>query len=343
MSVFGTEFPVRVDFSKAEFVAHVVAWLRGIENSRVLEANENSDIDGASGHFKAVNGEELTFREVDGSSGYVVGAKHEIPDLEGRIWRTEIVARKDTSGNSIMRIGSRCISNQNGARLDTPRRPHIIRSMIEDGVAGRDGYLDTLLEPIVLNEKLNDDIDLAAKIVDGSATNFLPILYFSVDQRDRRCLSDDLLRKFAKSVGGVCHVVVEPSRAFSFMLRDRSRGRNVYGGTVGLSVPGRGIVGRFFLGWQTPDVRALSERLRSVVISARSRMKNLGWEWADLQEYYLKEERRKEQNRLSESEKYQLYDDELKNKDEIISNLRASIESIGGMRFNLIRYQMSSF
>lgn len=143
-------------------------------------------------------------------------------------------------------------------------------------------------------------------------------------------MSDDHLRKLAKSVGGVSHVVLEPSRAFSSMLRDRSRGRNVYGGAVGLSVPGRGIVGRFFLGWQTPDEQALLERLRNVVTLARSRMRSVGWEWADLQEYYLKEERRKEQNRLSESEKIQLYEEELKNKDEMISNLRASIDAIRG-------------
>lgn len=127
---------------------------------------------------------------------------------------------------------------------------------------------------------------------------------FSVNRR---------IEKLACDLGGVAHVIVEPDRAFSFELREETDARNAYGGTLGLSSPGQGIVRRYYLGWQIQDGAELATAVKAAASSLRSQMPAFGWDWSDLQEQALRAQRERDRNRLTKAESDQLYLEEIGN------------------------------
>ena len=214
------------------------------------------------------------------------------------------------------------------AKIEIPKKPHIIRSFLERRFGDVDGLLDVGDAPIVLEDS-GDQLDLAQSIISGDATNFLPVVYVSAADSAGGVLTESQVRKLAFDLGGVAHIVVEPSRSFSFRLRDKSQGKNVYGGALGISLPRRGIVTRNFLGFRFPSA---SDLVSGVLESTKhARLYNMpfrGWDWTDLQERSLKEQRSREKKRLSETElqeTYRIYENE-------IADLKQEIEKLKGER-----------
>jgi hypothetical protein len=95
----------------------------------------------------------------------------------------------------------------------------------------------------------------------------------------RNGFTPDQIEKFAFDLGGIAHVVVEPNRAFSFQLRDRTAGANAYRGTLAIALPGRGIVRRAYLGFRLPDVDDLLTFVHQATIGIRNQMPAEGWDW----------------------------------------------------------------
>jgi len=94
-----------------------------------------------------------------------------------------------------------------------------------------DGSIPVADKPFVLEE---NETPIAAALLSGTAENRLPIIYVSAAS-DGSHIVDPL--QLAKWMSGLAHVVVEPSRAFSFKLQKLTSSRNAYGGTVGVYWP----------------------------------------------------------------------------------------------------------
>jgi 4-diphosphocytidyl-2C-methyl-D-erythritol kinase len=126
MSLFATEFPIKDSITAGEFVAQVIAWLRGNRFSTVLDKKSNHEIDTIFAHLQGENGEELLLRSLEKSDGSVAfGFRHDIRDDEGRLWRTEAVLKQNfpsLAGNFI-RFKTQCTAIGPTARIDTPRKP----------------------------------------------------------------------------------------------------------------------------------------------------------------------------------------------------------------------------
>ena len=107
MLTSATEFPVKGTLSRSQFIAEIVAWLRGNSSSSVLDDGGALDADEVFAHLTSPTGEALKFREVDSGGSKLVGFRHDLPDAEGRVWRTEGVlslgAQEDGSGNAAAR------------------------------------------------------------------------------------------------------------------------------------------------------------------------------------------------------------------------------------------------
>jgi hypothetical protein len=69
-------------------------------------------------------------------------------------------------------------------------------------------------------------------------------------------------------------------------------GRNVYAGAVGIFLPGSGMIERLFIGHQIPDSHAMRLVLKHTVTTIRERMPTRGWDWSELQEKVLINQRR---------------------------------------------------
>ena len=241
------------------------------------------------------------------------------------MWRTEAVLRAFPGRASLLRVRAQCLAVETLVRLEVPKRTHLIRMILEEGQAIEDGLLAPSLQPHFLPDD-EDGSGLAEKIVSGGASVYLPTVYVSAIEGGRWALDARAIRALARDLAGVAHVVCEPSREFSFRLRDRVDGENVYNGTLGVAVPGGGFVHRAYLGKAIPDEKALVERVKSVAVTIRSQMPKVGgWDWLDFQDEILRRQREIDRNRLSAEENEKLWNDELALKEARIQELEAEL------------------
>lgn len=327
MTFFATEFPIKGLPSAGSFVAEIVAWLRGTTYSTVLDDVGESDLDGVAPVIRANSGEELRLRVLrDAEAERAIGFRHDFPDGEGRLWRTEAVLRRGAAANGqdLIRLRTQCVARVPGARLDTPRKPYLLKSLLAERRGGVDGNLEVSDQAIWLAD---DETGLATarSVIAGEASRRLPIVYISGVGRSRWALSKDQIARLAYDLGGVAHVIAEPDRSFSFRLKDSTDSRNVYGGTIGLALPDRGIVRRYFLGGRLADPRTLQSTLRDVACTLRSQMPAEGWDWTELQEQSLRQQRERERNWLSTAETEALYEEEIANLKDQVGQLKGQL------------------
>lgn len=327
MLPFATEFPVKASENRASFVSEVIAWLQGTTYSSVLSSGSERDLDGTNALLRSTAGEELRFRELKiGDDWIAIGFRHDFPDEEGRLWRTEGVLRRAAGKGEqdLVRLRTQCLATVAGAPLESPRKPYLIKALLKNGWGGSDGLLRVSDQPVWLGD-VDKNLVSASAITLGQGTSALPTVYVSAVGNGRWLLSKREIEKLAYDLGGVAHVVVEPDRLFSFELRDETEGQNAYGGTVALCMPGRGVVRRYYLGWQLQDAKELAAAVRLAAVSLRAQMPTRGWDWTELQEQALRYQREREKNRLTNEESEQLYVQEIANLQDKIAQLNQQV------------------
>jgi hypothetical protein len=328
MQPFSTEFPVKHNDNKAAFAAEIFAWLRGINGSNVLTATSGRELDGENVYLVAESGEELRMRELKrGSEWEAIGFQHNIPDNQGRVWRTEAVLRRagGDAGDDLIRFRTQCFAKEPGAFLASPKKPYLVKSLLKSAWGGLDGDVEVCDTPLWLKNE-DDDLAFAKRIIEENASRWLPVVYISSIDHDSWLLSPDQITKLAYDLGGIAHVVVEPNRGFSIRLRDESGGGNIYNGTVGIAMPQRGFVRRFFLARLTENVSDLIDATRSAATLIRGFMPSLGMDWTDLQEKALINQRAAMRGALSQEDADQLFDDFTKQLSDLQEENRRLIE-----------------
>lgn len=331
MLPFATEFPVKRSGNKAAFLAEVLTWLRGMRDSTVLTPTADHELDGENVYLISESGEELRMRELKHNSDWVaIGFQHDMPDDQGRVWRTEGVLHRGEGDaeEDLIRFRTQCLARRPGAFLETPKKPYLVKALLKEGWGGLDGEIDVCDEPLWLEDS-EEDVTLAALVLSGRASKWLPIVYVSATGHDEWLLTQNEITKLAYDLGGVAHVVVEPSRTFSMRLRDVSEGRNTYNGTLGIAMPHHGFIRRLFLGHQFEDVRDLIEGVRTATLRLRGFMPSVGWDWTELQEHALRNQRAALRGSLSQTDSEQLFDDYSKQLGEQQDEIRRLKEQLG--------------
>lgn len=316
MIIFSTEFPVSPVRDRSAFLAQVISWLRGTKYSKVLDDPGDTELTGDAVHLHAANGEELLLREYCPNEVLeAIGFRHDYPDDEGRLWRTEAVLRRaaGAGGQDLIRLRTHCVALKTAAQLSTPRKPYLIKALIQDHWGGKDAEFEVSDKPHWLQDGSDDAVQLAYSATIGDASFCLPVVYISAIRAQRWVLSQDQIRKLAFDLGGIAHVVVEPSRVFSIHLRGLSSGKNAYGGTIGIILPSQGIVRRLFKNLRYQTSEDVAAGVRDAAMSIRSQMPAEGWDWTELQEQALRRQREKERSRLSFDDTEALYQEEIKN------------------------------
>lgn len=329
MTVFATEFPVESNVNRAAFISEIIAWLRGTKYSHVLASCNATDLDDENVFLKSKSGEELRIRGLSSNNEWVAtGFRHDNPDQEGRLWRTEGVLKRSSAvgQQDIVRLRTQCIAMAPGIKLESPRKPYLIKSLLKNGWGGVDLAMNVTDQPNWLDDSMAS-LTLARTITVGEAAKWLPTVYVSAIGKGAWLLDKREIEKLAYDLGGIAHVVVEPDRAFSFRLRDECAGKNAYGGTVALVVPNQGIIRRFFLGLHNQNATELAAHTKEAAAIWRGQMPTVGWDWTELQEQALRAQRAREKGRLSAAESEQLYQDEIKNLQERIRELEQQLSS----------------
>ncbi len=330
MAQFFTEIPVSRNVSVSDFVNLVVEWIGGVARSTVFSADSKAvtpDFDQEYVKVEGRNGESFELRRLTrDDETYSIGFRYELPDDSGRLWRTESVLHS-TKTDAFLTVRVVCLSNQDGAHIIPPKRPYVLKLVLKAGWGASDGSIQVSDSPRYLDRA---EVELARQAVSGTASILLPVIYVSSASDDETAVNASNL---AYMLGGVAHVLVEPSRDFSLSLREVAEGKNPYGGAIGVSLPERPNVVRFVPTREHHQMDA--ERLKIQLLEfVSSKVTRFGLDWYLLQE----ESARKVRQELSknvgvnENELFEQWSEsfgsELAAKDQENAQLRETIKAL---------------
>jgi hypothetical protein len=330
LSIFATEFPVKNNVSEAMFMAEAIAWIRGIKKSFVLNDVDVKEFEEDDARIESASGEVLSFKKVNDSNLSVIGVRHELPDDHGRVWRTECVLTKNNS-KAYFRVRGQCVARDPQANILRPRKPHLIRQAVEGGWATNDGPFEVLAKAHYLTEK---DLSFAEDLILGREECLLPCIYISRNNDNSLPVDEN---KFALSLSGLAHVIIEPTRSFSFSLMEASKRMNPYGGAIGVIIPEMGEIRRFLGAKYNRPNSPFTNNIEEFIADLMSkRVAQNGWEWQTLQEHQARVLRKRllERDADGVDEYIRLFDEELSAKDEIISNLRQTIALLEAKQYS---------
>lgn len=229
MLVWATEFPVAVGSGCGDVLGVAKGTLATSPHS---PWQTDSFGDDPTNEIKRLEmgGQVVTVGCVESESGQIAGLQHQWVENAEREWTTEIVGY-ESEGSTIVSVRLNCNLLRPGLRLPVPKKPYVVRRILEDLGGGDDSGLVVQDLPHRLAEPAVED---AARLVKGTSGVRLPVVYVSAGRFRQPFVDVDEL---ARWLGGMAHVVVEPSRYFSFALA-RSAGRmNAYGGAVSIYWP----------------------------------------------------------------------------------------------------------
>lgn len=186
-------------------------------------------------------------------------------------WVTDTVAH-EKDGVVWVSVRLHCNLLTPGSRLPTPKKPYLIKVLLQRLGGGYDGILPIDADPVRLRE---DEVDVAAGYMTGTARNRLPVVYVSTDWGRQYSLD---VNRLSRDLAGMAHVVVEPSRQFSFALNRNVHGINAYNGAVSIYWPaGLGAQARFLpirFASATELENAIREAVRVALTHIRPRVES---------------------------------------------------------------------
>jgi hypothetical protein len=230
MLVWATEFPVKDGASMDDLLRLVKKWLLGTKNSVWKPEMFTEEPIGEITTYKQA-GQEFSIARLRMGTESWVGARLQWIEDNQRNWALEFGAHQMPKG-LIISIQNHCDLLRVGLGMPISKKPYIVKQLLEEIGGGIDCGLAISDRPIHLPETA---VDLAAKIVTGNLGNYLPVIYASASWDGRPSIDAE---KLAKWTSGMAHVVVEPSRTFSFQLAEKTSRNNAYGGAVSIYWPG---------------------------------------------------------------------------------------------------------
>ncbi|MFY2856572.1 hypothetical protein ACOTJG_21605 [Achromobacter xylosoxidans] len=276
MAHFSTEFPIDSKNTVEEVMRLACEWIAGSPHTKT-QRSDLLDLPKEGERIVTIGDEQVSLARAGGRD-FEIGGLHYVRTEEGLQWTTAIVTFK-THEKQTLSIRTVCEALSTAARLPPPKKPYFIRQALNQLGGGTDGEIPVTDCPFRLGE---DEAQVAADLILGTANNSLPIVYISTGFRGGHLIDPDEL---AKSVSGTAHVVVEPSRTFSIKVKGLTGARNVFGGTVGVYWPNSQSRKAYFLDDETPDPRALQfEVARDIRIALSNRRLATPCTWSNLKE-----------------------------------------------------------
>lgn len=321
MLTFKTQFPIDNNKDIDDIIEAGRVWLANSPHSSLSGSMKKAKEIGDEWTTSSDN-ESVIFHKFEDAS--LAAFRHEKLDTGGVRWVTEITSYKNSESFWVS-VQLSADSELPVERVDPGKRPYILKNIMELIGGGNDGALTVSHTPYYLNES---EIDLASDIIIGKAGCLMPTVYVSADNNNAPHVDPS---QIARWLSGMAHVVVEPSRAFSFRLMSEVFNENAYGGAVAIYWPDG--VGKWlflpkdeFLDPKAMQV-AISRKVRSSLLSQRTKKE---CRWGFVQE--LSSKKKLHALRESGSDKVEdyvaLFDKELGAKDEEIQRLEYEISRL---------------
>ncbi|MFG6412469.1 hypothetical protein ACG02S_01005 [Roseateles sp. DC23W] len=324
MANFAAEFPVNPKWSVADVARLACRWITGSPHTAF--ASDALDTFPNNGELTVSAGvEHVVLAHAKTASGEIGGLRYERTE-DGLAWTTSIVSLK-TDGQHLLRMEVVCEALTTQVRLPPPKKPYFIKQALTELGGGDDGEVPVTDRPFRLSA---GEENVAASLILGTARNSLPIVYVSAGVDDRPMVDPDELARY---VGGLAHVVVEPSRSFSYGVKRLTKSRNVFGGTVGVYWPNSDRRNSYFSDDGDSDraSRALAiDIAKDIRVALSNRRQSSDCTWAHLKEAVAKNTY--EQLKLAgstEVDKFiSAFDDESKAKELVITERGQEIDRL---------------
>lgn len=285
MTEFSTCFPINKSISNNDFISLSVSWLNGVKSSKVFKDNLIDELHDDQVTIKTDDGEQLQFKTINCDDYSAIGLQHEIPDVDGRIWRTECVVTRGT--NVWVHVRGQCIIANVGAVHMRPKKPYLIKMMLHDGWASIDGNHIIDNRPHKISE---NEVELAQRIICGTELGTLPQIYVSKDDSDFTIIDEE---KLAFEMGGLAHVFIEPSRRFSIGLMKKCEHKNPYGGTIAICIPGIGVIRKFYKRFDGDNQQKIINSMVDIIAQYHTSINRpYALDWKALQELQSRELRK---------------------------------------------------
>jgi hypothetical protein len=232
MLVWATEFPIRDGNSAEDVLCLAKKWLIGSPHSSWTRKSFDDESYGVINLF-VDDGQSVETVNIINEQDAWVGFRHSWIEDGERCWITEIVAYQKSS-RVLVSIQVHCELLRPGLKMPPSRKPYVVKLLLEDIGGGIDGVLPVSDKAIYMQES---EVEKAAQLILGKTHNHLPIIYVSAKWNGQPAIDADRLAMWAS---GMAHVIVEPSRYFSYALARITDRQNAYGGAVSVCWPGQG-------------------------------------------------------------------------------------------------------
>jgi hypothetical protein len=203
------EFPVSDTALIEEFLEASLNWARQIRHTRLFEKTASPTLSERDEFILEQGDESLHFKKWIGDGQEAAGLRYARgDDAQGVIWTTECVMTLAPETSSVILRGS-CLAQRPDATTHQPKKPQLVRLLLDAGLGGHDAEMQVRLTP---HDLLTDDTDLHEDIRYGRAAHALPIILVSrgPQPHEARTLGD-----FARQLSGMAHVVTYPSVDFT--------------------------------------------------------------------------------------------------------------------------------
>lgn len=229
MLVWATEFPAAEGASTGDMLTVAKAWVEGSPHSPWKPDAFGDEPEGEITEYSCEDQRIAVARaRIDGDCW--AGFRHVWIEDDKHEWTTEIVGHEH-DGALLVSIHVNCGLLHPGLRLPRPKKPYVVRQLLENLGGGHDASIAVGDEPVYLAEH---DVDRAVDIVNGTLGNRLPIVYASARRSGEPAID---ATRLAQWLSGMAHVVVEPSTYFSFALGCHVGTANAFGGAVAIYWP----------------------------------------------------------------------------------------------------------
>ncbi|MFT3718644.1 hypothetical protein [Pseudorhodoferax sp.] len=312
MASFAAEFPIDPQRSTHDVIRLACQWITGSPHS-AFEHDALIGLPHSGEQSVSVGAEQVTLAHSPTLDGEVGGLRYERSE-ESLAWTTTIVSLK-SSGKHILRMEVVCEALSTLARLPPPKKPYFIKQALSELGGGNDGEIPVTDQPFRLSA---GEESAAAKLILGTAHNSLPIVYVSAGFGDQYLVDPAELARF---VGGLAHVIVEPNRAFSHIVKRLTRSRNVFGGAIGVYWPNSEKRISYFGEESARAGKALAIKIaKDIRVALSNRRQRSNCTWAHLKEAVAKSryEQLKADGSTELNQYVSAFDDEIAAKQQVV-------------------------
>lgn len=225
--IYQTVFPVNKTKSLNDLAEVIKTWIAGSPHRNITE-RELSDISRDEFRFSKGHVSIESLRHEEGADN-TYGVR--LVEKSNATRTTDVVAHTGSAGFDFA-VAHEYESQRIGDVFRGMSKPRIVKDVIKQLGGGFDGTcIATKTEPHFVEE---DALEFVADIINNASDNRLPIIYISKSNTGQMIAHPGSL---AYELCGMAHVLVEPSRDFSYKLKNLTNGKNIFAGAIGIHWP----------------------------------------------------------------------------------------------------------